>query len=180
VLSDGNHEEDVPDNGDGFNEAFPSLFRSAYQAVFQLVGDRAAANDIAAETLTRAYARWWQLRNRSGGGQRAWVVLTATRLAIDEHRRAARTPQIPARDAPDVARLATERADLRTALSALPRRQRQVVVLRHRLDMTEQDVAASLGVSVGAVKQHSTRALQRLRLTLAEQEATETDVRAPS
>jgi RNA polymerase sigma factor (sigma-70 family) len=49
------------------------------------------------------------------------------------------------------------------ALLALPRRQREVLVLRYYLDLSEEQIAEWLGVSQGSVKQHTSRATSTLR-----------------
>ena len=59
-----------------------------------------------------------------------------------------------------------ERLDLVRALSALPRRQREVVVLRFLGDFSEATVATVLGLSAGTVQSHSARGLEALRRTL--------------
>jgi RNA polymerase sigma factor (sigma-70 family) len=51
------------------------------------------------------------------------------------------------------------------ALMGLPQGQRVVVVLRYWMDMTETEVAATLGCSVGNVKSQAARALAKLRLS---------------
>jgi len=61
-----------------------------------------------------------------------------------------------------------ERDRLTIALRSLTAGQRKVVVLRHYEDMSEAQVAALLGCSVGTVKSQNARALARLRLALAE------------
>ncbi len=53
--------------------------------------------------------------------------------------------------------------DLIRALQALPERQRQVVVLRHHLDLSEQQTADTLDIGVGTVKSATSRGLARLR-----------------
>jgi RNA polymerase sigma factor (sigma-70 family) len=55
-------------------------------------------------------------------------------------------------------------------LLSLPRQQRAVVVLRHYADLSEQEVAATLGCSVGTVKSHHSRAIARLRTLLSHHE----------
>jgi RNA polymerase sigma factor (sigma-70 family) len=55
------------------------------------------------------------------------------------------------------------RIDLQRLLAQLPKRQRDVVVLRYLADLSEADVAAELGISIGTVKSHSHRALRSLR-----------------
>lgn len=64
---------------------------------------------------------------------------------------------------PDPAARHGDRATMLAALGTLPRRQREVLVLRYWLDLTEAQVAATLGCSVGNVKSQTSRALARLR-----------------
>jgi RNA polymerase sigma factor (sigma-70 family) len=49
------------------------------------------------------------------------------------------------------------------ALRELPERQREVLVLRYYLDLTEARIAETLGISRGAVKSHASRGAARLR-----------------
>ena len=49
------------------------------------------------------------------------------------------------------------------ALRELPTRQREVLVLRYYLDLSEADIATTLGISRGAVKSHASRGSARLR-----------------
>ena len=68
-----------------FEAAFDELFPRAVRLANRLLGDRAAAEDVAAEALARAYARWPKvggLPYRDG-----WVLKVATNLAIDRLRR---------------------------------------------------------------------------------------------
>ncbi len=53
------------------------------------------------------------------------------------------------------------------ALQALPRRQREVLVLRHYLDLSEREIAQTLGISAGAVKSHASRGATALRTHLS-------------
>jgi len=64
----------------------------------------------------------------------------------------------------------TARTTVVRALARLPVAQRRVVVLRHLLDLTEPEVARELGISVGTVKSHNARGLNRLREVLSEGE----------
>ena len=52
------------------------------------------------------------------------------------------------------------------ALAALPTRQREVLVLRYFLDQSEREIAATLGISQGAVKSHASRGAAALRTSL--------------
>jgi RNA polymerase sigma factor (sigma-70 family) len=54
------------------------------------------------------------------------------------------------------------------ALRALPRRQREVLALRYYLDLSEAEIAATLGISAGSVKTHAHRGLDALSGPLEE------------
>jgi RNA polymerase sigma-70 factor (sigma-E family) len=155
-----------------FEEAFEDLFTRAYGVAYQLLGRRSEAEDVAQETLARAFVRWRKIRPYA----EAWVVRVAGNLAIDTWRRLRRIDT----DAATERRGATapgpdgQRVDLHRALGQLPRRQREVVILRFLADLPEADVAKALGCSVGSVKQHASRGLAALRTTMAVDDAADT------
>jgi RNA polymerase sigma factor (sigma-70 family) len=148
-----------------FEEAFDDLYARAYGVAYQLLGRRSESEDVAQETLARAFVRW----RRIGTYAEAWIVRVAGNLAIDSWRRrqrvetdadaASRGPSAPGPDG--------QRIDLHRALDTLSRRQREVLILRFLADLPEADVAKVLGCSVGSVKQHASRGLATLRTTLA-------------
>jgi RNA polymerase sigma factor (sigma-70 family) len=53
------------------------------------------------------------------------------------------------------------------ALAELPRRQREVIALRYYVDLSEAEIAETLGISRGAVKSHASRGAASLREALA-------------
>ena len=141
-----------------FEEAFEDLYARAYGVGFQLLGVRSESEDVAQETLARAYVRWRSVQ----GHAEAWVVRVAGNQAIDVWRRRRR---VAGNEAPDVATPGpdAQRVDLHRALTRLSKRQREVVVLRYLADLPEADVARVIGCSVGSVKVHATRGLAALR-----------------
>jgi RNA polymerase sigma-70 factor (sigma-E family) len=149
---------------DGFEAAFDALFAAARRMAVRLVGDGAEADDVAAEALARAFARWPKIRDLDY--RDAWVMRVTANVALDGLRRSRRA--IPASIGTDIdpAEAAVTRLALAQALRRLPRRQRDVVVLRYLADLSEADVAESLGVSAGSVKQHAHRAVAALRRAL--------------
>ena len=58
--------------------------------------------------------------------------------------------------------LAEDRRQVLAALSELPRRRREVLVLRYYLGLSEAEIAAALGISAGAVKSSAARGLAAL------------------
>jgi RNA polymerase sigma-70 factor (sigma-E family) len=158
-----------------FELAFDGLYRLAYKVAFRIVGDRPEAEDIAQEALARASLRWPRLHEHPEG----WVSRVSFNLAIDRYRRRRREPRVALGPIGVVDDEVSERVDLVAALRRLPRRQREVVVLRYLADLSESDVAAALGCSVGAVKTHGSRGLAALRGHLSERATTDgDDVRA--
>jgi RNA polymerase sigma-70 factor (sigma-E family) len=154
-----------------FETAFADLFARAYRVAFRLLGSRADAEEIAQETLARAYDRWPKLTGGGRGRPDGWVSTVAANLAIDRWRRAGRRLEVHAEvepSGPSDETTTALRLALHEALARLPRRQREVVVLRFLADLPEAAVAASLGCSVGTVKQHASRGLARLRASLGD------------
>ena len=152
-----------------FEDRFDALAAVAYRVAHRLLGDREDAEDVAQEALARAYARWPSV----AGHAEAWVARVATNLAIGRYRTRRRgaadlgrsTSAVRGAGVTDA--FVVDRLGLVDALRRLPRRQREVLVLRYLADLTEQDVADALGTSVGTVKQHAHRATTRLRVELA-------------
>ncbi|HVM39476.1 MAG TPA: sigma-70 family RNA polymerase sigma factor, partial [Acidimicrobiia bacterium] len=140
-----------------FEAAFDDLYPRAVRVARRMLGDQALAEDVAAEALARAYARW---RKVAGLEYRtAWVLRVTTNLALDELRRRKPTAEVElsTEGAEDVVAL---RLALAAALRGLPRRQREAVSLRYLADLSEQEVAAALGVAPGSVKTHVHRGLE--------------------
>lgn len=138
-----------------------------------LVGDRGHAEDLVQTTLLRLAGRWRSIREHPEAYARQVLV----NLTRDHWRRAARrgaeqeldetTPHPAGRDPADAV---VDRDALRHALSRLPGRQREVMVLRFFADLSVAETAAALGVSEGTVKTQTSRAVSRLRQVLGERE----------
>ena len=98
---------------------------------FRVLGDRAEAEDITQETLARALVRWAGISPYA----EAWTARTASNLAIGAWRKRARAPRLPRRAEITADVLPLDRIELVTHLARLPRRQREVVVLRYLADL---------------------------------------------
>lgn len=148
-----------------FEAAFPALFTAARRLAVRIVVDEATAEDVAAEALARAWLHWRRVRGLPW--RDAWVLRVTTNLAIDVVRR---KPPAVARTTPaaDLADAAATRMALAAALRALPRRQRQVVVLRHLAEWPELDVARALHLRPGTVRAHLHRGMTALRGSLGD------------
>lgn len=152
----------------GYEAAFPDLYADAYRVAHRILLCRERAADVAQEAMARAYARWRRVSRLDRPG--AWVARVAANLAVDLRRRdrTAREAVLDLRPSGGRETTLAERLDLAAALQLLSKRQREVVALRYVADLPETEVAAELGCSIGAVKQHASRGLARLRSLLGE------------
>lgn len=139
----------------------PRLKRLAYL----LTGDLDSAEDLLQTAYAKALPRWSRIRtyDQPEAYMRRVLVNGRTSLWRRTRGREVLTDRVPDRPAPDGATGHAEADDLRRALRALPDRQRAAVVLRFWCDLSEQETAAVMGVSVGTVKSHTSRGLARLR-----------------
>jgi RNA polymerase sigma-70 factor (sigma-E family) len=149
-----------------FEEAFPRLYADAYRVAFRLLGERSEAEDVAQEACARAYSRWSTIRDHA----EPWCVRVASNLALDHLRARTRATKRNERIGTEYAAKSgsstDDRLDLYAALSKLPKRQRESVVLRYLGDLSEAQTADVMGCSVGSVKTHSSRGLAALREVL--------------
>jgi RNA polymerase sigma factor (sigma-70 family) len=142
-----------------FAAAFDRLYPLAVRMAMRVLGDQDGAEDVAAEALARAYARW---RTVSSLPYRdAWFLRVAGNLAIDavRRRRPRGTPPL-AQEFEDAAAL---RLALASALAKLPARQRETILLRYLAGFSEEETSAALGISPNSVKTHVRRGLASLR-----------------
>jgi RNA polymerase sigma-70 factor (sigma-E family) len=149
---------------------YPSLVRLAAM----LLDDAHAAEDVVQDAYVRVAARHYRLRDPHLA--LAYLRQTVVNLARNSLRRRLLARRHAASSLPDAAsaeEAAIDRFEWQSVirgLRALPRRYREVLVLRYYLDCSVEDTAGLLGLSTGAVKAYASRALQRLR-TLIEEEA---------
>jgi RNA polymerase sigma factor (sigma-70 family) len=151
-----------------FTAAFDELYAHALRVALRIVAERAAAEDVAAEALTRAYDHWDRIGD-AAARRVAWTVRVTTNLAIDTTRRREAPAEVVEPDGgADPADAVAVRLALIAALRALPERQRQAVALRHLAGLPQAEVARALGVHPGTIAQHVHRGMAALRLALGD------------
>jgi RNA polymerase sigma-70 factor (sigma-E family) len=156
----------APRPDEEFERVFDRLFPRAERLAQRILGDEAAAEDVAAEALARLCLHWARLRDAEYLD--GWVLRVTANLAIDATRR--RPLQFMARAQPMEDDAAALRLALIAAMRHLTRRQREVIALRYLSDLSEAAVAGALGISEGSVKTHTSRGLAALRARLGEDE----------
>jgi RNA polymerase sigma-70 factor (sigma-E family) len=131
---------------------------------YGLCGDWQHAEDLVQQALTTVARRWGAI----GSNPLGYAYRCLVRSNIDRWRVLNRRPEVllAPRDLAATGPPVSDTHDDGTvlaALSALPPRQRAIVVLRYLQDLSEADTADLLGISTGAVKSGASRALARLR-----------------
>lgn len=139
----------------------------------RLLGDRAAAEDVAQETFLRV----WQHAGQWRAGQArftTWLHRVAVNLCQDHLRRRREAPLESAADSPSpaagpeaVLQREAVAARVEAALDALPERQRTALVLSHYQELGNVEAAEVMGVSVEALESLLARGRRRLRAILA-------------
>ena len=155
----------------------------ALRTAYVITGVSADAQDAAQEAFTKAWLamgrfraeasfRPWLMRivaneaisRRRSRGRQAGLALRAAEAEAAEGR-----PRGDAVPSPEGAALAQERAqELLSALNRLRVEDRLVVAYRYWFDLSESEMAETLGVARGTVKSRLSRALGRLRTELDE------------
>jgi RNA polymerase sigma-70 factor (ECF subfamily) len=134
-------------------------------AVALVCGSRPAAEDAVQEALLRA----WEQSEKGQEIQslEAWVTTVAMNLSRSGLRRMRSERRARSRlHTPGLEEPSADRVDVERALSSLPRRQREAVVLRYYLQLDTREVASTLGVEEGTVKSTLFRARAALALAL--------------
>jgi RNA polymerase sigma-70 factor (sigma-E family) len=159
---------------------FAEHYRGLCRLAAMLLGDAAGAEEAVQEAFLRTFTGWWRIRHpeRVASYLRVAVVnqcrsRVRRRVSEDRGNRAvwAATPE--GSPGPDIERSADSAAVLH-AVDALPRRQREAVVLHYFHDLPEAEVAELLGCAVGTVKSQLSKARASLGRVLDGDDAADT------
>jgi RNA polymerase sigma-70 factor (sigma-E family) len=137
-----------------------------------MTGDRASAEDIVQDAFLGLYRRWEHLADTSF--PLAYVrasVLNGCRSAMRRQSRwrtAGSTADVPGESAEASAMVSEEQRAVARAIRRLPKRQREALVLRYYLDLSEEEIARTMGISRGTVKSATSRALASVGRVLRE------------
>jgi RNA polymerase sigma-70 factor (sigma-E family) len=142
---------------------------------YLLTGDRALSEDLVQDAFVKVLGRFHDLRNRDAFWwylRRTIVNLSTSHFRRHRVERTWLERQRPEQVAPASDDL-VERERLRAALMRLRPEQRAAIVLRFYEDLSEADTAEALGMPLGTVKSTVSRAIERLRRELPEDERAE-------
>lgn len=140
-----------------------------------LLRDQSMAEEVVQDALVAVHGKWSGLRDTGQAAAYLRRAVVNGCRSVQRHRRVVDRQladdiasgrahgATTVRSAEDAA-LATEaQRTMLATLAGLPRRQREVLVLRYYGDLSEAEIATALGISTGAVKAHAHRGLAALR-----------------
>lgn len=161
----------VDDRDAALHELFEGHYRSLLRLAALLVDDRETAEDVVQDAFVKLHRAWGRIQDPDAAPAylRSVVLNTARsrlrrRLVAARHRNDA--PPGIAGAADEGALLREDQREVLDALATLPRRQRECLVLRYYLDLSESEIAATLGISNGSVKAYASRGLDALATLL--------------
>ena len=149
---------------------YAAHYRSLVRLAALLLQDNGGAEEVVQDAFVAMHGAWRRLRDP----ERALAYLRQS--VVNRSRSTLRRRSVAARHVPAVAPdaasaehgalAALERQALVDAVRALPRRQREAIVLRYYADLSEAEIATAMGVSTGSVKTHTSRGVAALRRAL--------------
>jgi RNA polymerase sigma-70 factor (sigma-E family) len=151
-------------------EIYSTHYRSLVRLAVLLVRDVATAEEVVHDSFIAMHSSWRQLR--ASDKALSWLrqsVVNRCRSVLRHRVVVDRNAPKPAPDMPSAQQGALsllERSAVISALRTLPPRQREALVLKYYADLSEEQIAATMGISQGAVKSHTARAMSALRQVL--------------
>jgi RNA polymerase sigma-70 factor (sigma-E family) len=142
-------------------------YRSLVRLACVLLDEQGAGEEVVQEAFVRVHRSWDRV-------DQPLTYLRATVLNLARSRMRRRLvarrrvePIVrPAMSAEDQVVLLADHQEVLDAVRALPRRQRECLVLRYYLELSEAEIASTLGISNGSVKSHSHRGLAAVEARL--------------
>ncbi|MEU3061933.1 SigE family RNA polymerase sigma factor [Streptomyces subrutilus] len=155
---------------DHLTETYRAHYRSLLGLAALLLDDTASCEDVVQEAFIRVHSARSRVRDRDK--TLAYLRQTVVNLSRSALRRRILGLKLLSKPMPDMASAEEgaydqlERDDLIKSMRGLQRRQREVLVLRYFADMTEAQVAETLGISIGSVKAYGSRGIAALRVAM--------------
>ncbi len=162
-----------PSDSDVLTTLYTAHYRALVRLATFLTSDRDNAEEIVQDAYVKVHGSWRGVRELDKA--EAYLRTTVVNLSRSRLRRRQVAARHRAEPLPDMASAeagaleAVQRQAVLRALAALPRRQREAVVLRYYGDLSEAQTAAAMGCSTGSVKSHTSRAMAALRPLLEAQ-----------
>jgi RNA polymerase sigma-70 factor (sigma-E family) len=155
-----------------FAELVVVLSHRLHRLAFAVCGDRPLAEDAVQSALVSVYRTWPRVRDADS--PEAYLRTMVVNQLLSWRRRKSWGTESPLSGGPVEPSRAShedvflEQQRIWSALADLPARRRAVIVLRYYEDMTEADIAQTLGIRPGTVKSQASAAMAQLRTALGD------------
>jgi RNA polymerase sigma-70 factor (sigma-E family) len=162
---------------DVLEQLYAAHYRTLVRLAVLLVKDRETAEEVVQDAFVAVHRRQWSslrdphkalayLRQAVVNGARSALRRRGVEARYAERSANAFAPVVGGADEHAVA--TEHRAAVLDALRSLPDRQREVLALRYYLELSEAEIARTLGISPGSVKTHTSRGVAALRDRIGE------------
>jgi RNA polymerase sigma-70 factor (sigma-E family) len=154
-------------------EIYLGEYRSLVRLAVLLLHDVSTAEEVVQEAFIAMHTGWRRLRDTEKALSYLRQAVVNRSRSVLRHRTVVdknapkHVPDEPSAEAGAIALL--ERSAVVAALRRLPDRQREAIVLRYYADLSEADIAATMGISRGAVKSHTARGMAALKSVLLQE-----------
>ena len=154
-------------------ELYSVHYRALVRLAVLLVRDIPTAEEVVQDSFVAMHGGWQRLRDAENAlAYLRQAVVNRSRSVLRHRTVVDKNLQKPAPDMPSAehgALALLERSAVVGALRKLPERQREAIVLRYYADFSEAEIAATMGISRGAVKSHTARGMAALRADLEQE-----------
>nr|WP_245618226.1 SigE family RNA polymerase sigma factor [Knoellia aerolata] len=155
---------------DGVSSLYAVQWFPMVRLAWLFVHDDLLAEEIVQDAFVALHRKWQDVREGRETAYLRQSVVNGARSALRHHKveqryldSTTRGGHLQVASAEDAALASVGSADLFARLQRLPARQREVLVLRYYLDLSESQIADALGIAPGSVKAHAHRGLAALR-----------------
>ena len=163
----------VWDAADAVTEIYHVHYNQFVRLAVLLLHDVQTAEEVVQDAFEAMHVAWRRLNDKDKALQYLRQTVVNKSRSVLRHRKVVdmHAPK-PAPDEPSAEHAALvllERSAVAAALRSLPERQREAIALRYYADFSEADIAKAMGISKGAVKSHTARAMATLKTVLTQE-----------
>jgi RNA polymerase sigma-70 factor (sigma-E family) len=161
------------DAADAVTEIYHVHYNQFVRLAVLLLHDVQTAEEVVQDAFEAMHVAWRRLNDKDKALQYLRQTVVNKSRSVLRHRKVVdmHAPK-PAPDEPSAEHAALvllERSAVAAALRSLPERQREAIALRYYADFSEADIAKAMGISKGAVKSHTARAMATLKTVLTQE-----------